>query len=85
MFFVRSGNVGSNSTLNNPGQNANYWSRSSYSDSERAHNLNFNGSNVNPSNNDNRRVGKSLRCLITRFGARSPFSPSLSKPQKSFS
>ena len=69
--FVRSGNVVSGGTLNNPGQNANYWSRSSYSNAERAFNLNFNASNVYPSNNNTRYTGRSLRCRFIGFGARS--------------
>ena len=61
---VRSGFVDNSSTLWNPGNQANYWSRSSYSNANQARNLNFNDSNVNPSNNTWRYNGFSLRCLF---------------------
>ena len=63
LFFVRSGWVDNSSTLYNPGNNAYYWSRSSYSDSTKARSFNFNNANVNPSNNGGRYYGDSVRCL----------------------
>ena len=61
--IVRSGRVESDSKLYNPGNNANYWSRSSYSSAERARYLYFDGSNVYPSTWTYRYNGLSLRCL----------------------
>ena len=63
LFFVRSGYVHENSTLNYPGQGAYYWSRSSYSSAERARILLFGDSNVYPSYSTGRYNGFSLRCL----------------------
>ena len=55
----RNNNDGS---LNNVGNNGNYWSATP--DSNNAYNLNFNNNgNVNPSNNNNRANGQSVRCL----------------------
>ena len=48
--------------MNNVGQNGYYWSRTSKSTTN-AYDLAFNPSNVNPSNNNERRDGFSLRCL----------------------
>ena len=63
LAFVRSGNVNLNSgSANNVGNNAQLWSRTSLS-STNAYNLNTNPGNVNPSNNGNRYIGRSLRCL----------------------
>ena len=53
-------------TLNNAGQNGNYWSSVAY-DSNNAYNLNFNSSNVNPQNNWNKRNGLSVRCVRQEF------------------
>jgi uncharacterized protein (TIGR02145 family) len=46
---------------NNLGSNGNYWSSSP--NSPNAYNLNFNVSNVNPANNNNRANGFSVRCF----------------------
>ena len=59
---VRSGNVNSGS-LRNAGNNGNYWSSTANSNTSNAYNLNFNSGNVNPSNNNNRYNGFSVRCL----------------------
>ena len=48
------------STVNNVGNNGNYWS-SSYNSSNNAYNLNFNSNNLNPDNNNNRNNGYSVR------------------------
>ena len=61
VFFPAAGN-GNNASPNDRGSNGNYWS-SSYNDSNNAYNLNFNSSNVNPQNNDNRRNGYSVRAV----------------------
>lgn len=47
--------------LNNVGSNGNYWSASP--NSSNGYNLNFNSSNVNPSNNNNRANGFAVRCV----------------------
>ena len=65
---VRSGNVNSGS-LRNAGNNGNYWSSTAYSSTSNAYNLNFNSGNVNPSNNNNRYNGQSVRCLARGLGA----------------
>ena len=55
----RNNNDGS---LNNVGNNGNYWSVTP--ESNNAYNLNFNNNgNVNPSNNNNRANGQAVRCL----------------------
>lgn len=51
----------SNGSLNNVGSNGNYWSASP--NSGNGYNLNFNSSNVNPSNNNNRVNGFAVRCV----------------------
>ena len=62
-YFVRGGNVNTNNHyLNNAGYNGNYWSRVANSSSN-AYNMNFNSS-VNPSNNNNRYNGRSVRCVV---------------------
>lgn len=72
--FVRSGGVWfDNGSVGGPhvgglGNNGNWWSSRAYSDETRAHDLNFNASAVNPSNNNYRYSGFTLRCL----GARVP-------------
>ena len=52
----------SNGSLNNAGSNGNYWFCSPNSTTN-GYNLNFNSSNVNPSNNNNRANGFPVRCL----------------------
>jgi uncharacterized protein (TIGR02145 family) len=52
----------SNGSLNNQGSNGNYWS--STPNGSNAYNLNFNSSNVNPGNNNNRSNGFSVRCVV---------------------
>lgn len=49
-------------TLNNRGSNGNYWS-SSFNSATNAYNLNFNSTDVNPQNNNNRRNGFSVRAV----------------------
>ena len=67
----RNNNDGS---LNNVGNNGNYWSASPKSNN--AYNLNFNNNgNVNPSNNNNRANGYSVRCLQASVRVRSTDGP----------
>ena len=51
-----------NANLNNRGSNGNFWSRTANSQPN-ARNLNFNGSNVNPQNNNNKVNGLTVRCV----------------------
>lgn len=51
-FLPASGNY-NNGDWNNGGNNGNYWS-STENDENNAYNLNFNDSNLNPENNDNK-------------------------------
>jgi uncharacterized protein (TIGR02145 family) len=49
--------------LNDVGENGNYWS-SSPNSATNGYNLNFNGTNVNPANNnDDRQNGFPVRCV----------------------
>jgi len=57
--------------LNNAGSYGNYWS-STNNGSSNAYNLNFNGSNVNASNNNNRTNGLTVRC-VPAFSKRDSF------------
>ena len=50
-----------NGSLNNVGTNGNYWS--STVSGTNSYNLNFNSGSINPSNNNNRANGFSVRCL----------------------
>ncbi|MBQ4388021.1 MAG: hypothetical protein II822_10520 [Prevotella sp.] len=59
IFLPASGNYNGTS-LNNRGSNGNYWS-ASWNSQTNAYNLNFNSSNVNPQNNNNRRLGFPVR------------------------
>ena len=71
-WFVRGGYVGQNTSnlFANAGNNGYYWSSTPNSNGTNAYSLNFNGSsNINPSNNNNRNAGFSVRCLCC---ARSP-------------
>lgn len=52
----------SDGSMNNVGSNGNYWSASPNS-ANNGYYLNFNSSNVNPSNNNNRANGFSVRCV----------------------
>jgi uncharacterized protein (TIGR02145 family) len=62
LFLPAAGYRNNNSaTLNNAGTNGNYWSTTV--NSTNAYNVNFNSSNVNPGNNNNRANGHSVRCL----------------------
>jgi len=65
------GNVNQNTNLfANAGDNGRYWSSTPNSNGTSAYNLNFNGtSNINPSNNNARQNGYSVRCPCC---ARSP-------------
>ncbi|MBR1877694.1 MAG: hypothetical protein IJ814_01685 [Paludibacteraceae bacterium] len=59
--------------MNNVGTNGNYWSSTSKS-SDNAYNLNFNGSNLNPANNNNRYNGHSVR--LVQASSRRVITPS---------
>ncbi len=48
--------------MNNVGSNGYYWS-SSPNNQSNGYNLNFNSTNVNPSNNNNRANGFPARCV----------------------
>ena len=61
IFLPAAGNYNGTS-LNNRGSNGNYWS-ASFNNSSNAYNLNFNSSNVNPQNNNNRYYGFSVRAV----------------------
>ena len=60
-FLPAAGNR-NGSSVNNAGSNGNYWS-STHNGSNNAYNLNFNSGNVNPSNNNNRYNGRSVRLV----------------------
>ncbi len=60
-FFPASGNYNGTS-LNNRGTNGNYWS-ATFNSETNARNLNFNSSSVNPTNNNNRRNGFTVRAV----------------------
>ena len=63
----RGGNVNQNTSnlFNVAGANGYYWSSTPVSNGTQAYNLNFNGtSNINPSNNNNRQNGFSVRCTL---------------------
>ena len=65
-FYPASGYLNNgNGTLNNVGSNGYYWSASPNSQTN-GYNLNFNSSNVNPSNNNNRANGFPVRCVQER-------------------
>ena len=53
-------------SVNNVGSNGNYWS-STPNGTNNAYNLNFNSSNVNPANNNNRYNGNSVRLVQHPF------------------
>ena len=59
VFFPASGNY-NGTTLNNRGSNGNYWA-SKLNSSTNGRNLNFNSSDVNPQNNNNRFNGFTVR------------------------
>jgi hypothetical protein len=61
IFFPAAGNY-NGTTLNNRGTNGNYWS-SGFNSASNAYNLNFNSSEVNPQNNNNRRNGFTVRAV----------------------
>jgi uncharacterized protein (TIGR02145 family) len=68
-FLPAAGNRNnSNGTLNNRGNNGNYWS--STENGSNAWNLNFNNGNAN-TNNNNRTNGMSVRC-VAAFNADQP-------------
>ena len=52
--------------FNNVGSVGNYWS-STPNNANNAYNLNFNTSNVNPQNNNNRSNGYSVRAVLEAF------------------
>ena len=64
-IFPASGNRNGTS-LNNRGSNGNYWSASLNSQAN-GYNLNFNASEVNPANNNNRFNGFSVRAVQPSF------------------
>lgn len=51
-----------NGNLNNRGTNGNFWS-STPNSKPNAYNLNFNSTNVNPQNNNNKVNGLTVRCV----------------------
>lgn len=59
-----SGNSNATGGLNNQGGNGNFWSSTSNSLTN-ARNLNFNATNANPQNNNNKFNGFTVRCLKT--------------------
>ncbi|MBQ6320710.1 hypothetical protein IJI17_00580 [Candidatus Saccharibacteria bacterium] len=52
-----------NGALNNRGSNGNFWSSTANSTTN-ARNLNFNASNINPQNNNNKVNGLTVRCVV---------------------
>ena len=48
--------------MNNLGSNGNYW-ETSVNSSRNAYNLNFNSTNLNPANNNNKGNGFTVRCV----------------------
>ena len=61
--FLLAGDYG-NGSFSDGGSRGYYWSSTSYGSSNLARNLTFNSSNVNSANNNNRRNGFSVRCLV---------------------
>ncbi len=59
VFLPAAGNRNGTS-VNNVGSNGNYWS-ASYNNSNNAYNVNFNDSNLDPQNNNNRYNGFAVR------------------------
>ncbi|MBR0072961.1 MAG: hypothetical protein IJP95_03920 [Bacteroidales bacterium] len=70
-FLPAAGNRNGTS-VNNVGSNGNYWS-ATYNNSNNAYNLNFNSGNVNPSNNNNRYNGQSVRLVRSAENCPRPF------------
>lgn len=69
-------------SLNNVGNNGNYWSSSLNSNNtSNARNLNFNDSNINTNNNNNRYYGRSVRPVTEFIMLSSAPSFRISKPQ----
>ena len=61
---VRAGNVNSTTgDFNNVGTWGNYWA-STVNNATNAHILNFNATNVNPTNNTTKVTGRSVRCVL---------------------
>jgi len=52
----------SDGSLNNQGSNGNYWS-ATQNNATNGYNLNFNSGNSNPSNNNDKAYGFSVRCV----------------------
>ena len=67
LFFVRGGYINPSNTdkFRVAGQYGYYWSSRAYPSTDGAYSLNFGNSSVNPSYNNARYVGRSLRCLIS--------------------
>ena len=83
IYLTRGGNVNmTTGSLRNAGNNGNYWASTAYQSELYAYNLNFNSANVNPSNNNNRWNGFTVRCLAG-FPVRSSIFPNL-KPSLFF-
>ncbi len=67
MVIYWGGNVWQNASnlFNGAGNEGNYWSSTPHSNGTNAYNLNFNSaSSINPSNNNNRHNGFSVRCTL---------------------
>ena len=63
VFLPAAGNR-NGASVNNVGSNGNYWSSTAHSsNATNAYNVNFNSSNLNPQNNNNRYNGKSVRLV----------------------
>ncbi len=67
-FYLDAGTAGGPHS-GNMGNNGQFWSSRSDSTTANAYNLNFNASNVNPSNSNDRWRGYPLRCLFVAMGA----------------
>ena len=64
LLFIRSGNYNySSGGINNRSSNGNYW-QSRVNSETNARNLNFNSTNLNPQNNNNKGNGFTVRCLV---------------------
>mgnify|MGYP006874329520 CR=1 FL=1 len=70
-----------NGSVNNVGSEGKYWSMSPNNESN-GYNLNFNSSNVNPANNNNRATGRSVRCVQAFTNANEKSMSSLSFQEK---
>lgn len=71
LFLPAAGNS-NGSSVNNTGNNGNYWSSTPNSGNNNAWNANFNSGNLNP-NNNNRNNGFSVRCVLESTNAGASF------------